>query len=88
MKNTKRFRTGTVVGFDFNDGCGYIVGTIVGESYRYHAWLGTEVTMFTIRPAADQGWDETFQVTLDEAFRYGVILPASALETAGFAAVQ
>lgn len=81
--NSPRFKVGTVVAFNFQDGAGYMVGRIVGESYEYHAWLGTETTMFTVQPAAGQGLDDPFRVTLDEAFRYGVILPERVLVTDG-----
>lgn len=83
MNSSPRFKIGTVVAFNFQDGTGFTVGTIVGESYEYHAWLGTETTMFTVQPAADQGLDQPFRVTLDEAFRYGAILPATVLTTDG-----
>lgn len=79
MANTKRFTVGTVIALDFQDGCGRIVGTIVGESFKYSAWSGQEHTFFQVQAAPDQGLDEPFQITVDEAFRYGVALPSTVL---------
>lgn len=79
--NAKRFTVGTVVALDFQDGCGFTVGTIVGESFKYSASNGGERTFFQIQPAADQALDEPFQVTLDELYRYGVALPTRVLVT-------
>jgi hypothetical protein len=77
----KRFTVGTVVALDFGDGCGFTVGTIVGESYKYAAVSGEEETFFQVKPAAGQELDDVFQVSLDEVIRYGVALPASVLGT-------
>lgn len=75
----KRFTVGTIVALDFHDGCGWTVGTITGESYKYSHYSGEEHTFFQVTPAPNQGLDEAFQITLDEAFRYGVILPSTVL---------
>lgn len=79
MANTKRFTVGTVVALDFQDGCGFTVGTIVGESYKYSHSDGQEHTFFQVKPAPGQELDDTFQVSLDEVIRYGVALPPTVL---------
>lgn len=79
----KRFTVGTVVALDFQDGCGFVVGTITGESYKYSASTGDERTFFQVTPAAGQALDDAFQVTLDELWRYGVALPTRVLVTDG-----
>lgn len=73
------FRIGTVIGVNFQDGCGVLVGVITGESFRYSYADGQEHTFFQVTPAPDQGLDEPFQITLDEAIRYGVALPSTVL---------
>lgn len=79
---TNRFHVGRVVAVDFQDGAGFIVGTIVGERYAYSHADGAEHPLFQVRPAAGQGMDEDpFQVTLDELARYGVALPDRVLVT-------
>jgi len=80
--NDKRFKVGTVVALDFQDGCGFMVGTIVGESYKYSAWSGVEYIYFQIQPAG-QALDDRFQVTLEELSDFGVILPSRVLVTDG-----
>jgi hypothetical protein len=73
------FRVGTVIGLNFQDGCGIIVGVIAGESYKYSHFDGQEHTFFQVQPAPNQGLDEAFQISLDEAVHYGVALPSSVL---------
>lgn len=73
--NAKRFTVGTVVALDFQDGTGYTVGTITGESFKYSYATGEEHTFFQVTPAPNQGGlDEPFQVSLDEIWRYGAAL--------------
>lgn len=79
--NAKRFTVGTVVALDFQDGCGFTVGTIVGESFTYSYATGDEQTFFQVQPAPGQELDDTFQVSLDEVIRYGVALPKTVLGT-------
>jgi hypothetical protein len=79
MAHGTRFTVGTVIAIDFKDGCGFTVGTIVGESYKYSAADGQEHTFFQVTPAPNQGLDEPFQISLDEAFVYGVALPSTVL---------
>lgn len=73
------FRTGTVIVLNFRDGCGYLVGVITGESYKYSHSDGQEHTFFQVTPAPNQGLDEPFQITLDEAVRYGAALDAATM---------
>jgi len=83
MAHGTRFTVGSVVALNFQDGCGFTVGTIIGESFKYSFADGAEHTFLRIQPADGQGLDEPFQVTIDELYRYGVALPASVLVTAG-----
>lgn len=79
MDMATHFRIGTVIGLNFRDGCGVLVGVITGESYKYSHSDGQEHTFFQVTPAPNQGLDEPFQITLDEAFVYGVALPSEVL---------
>lgn len=74
------FKIGTVIGLNFQDGCGIIVGVIAGESYKYSHADGQEHTFFSVQPAPEQGFEDPFQISLDEAVRYGVALPSSVLD--------